>query len=383
MNIHNILHWRFLANKIASFQSRFKKRSGFEMRDKAHKICREFLSGTWKSISSSDMVFRSLSGGLSNLLYYCSLPETHTPLIGEPGQVLLRMYGQLHDGGVDSTVTESVIFMMLAERRLGPKLYGIFPGGRLEEYIPARALTCQELKDSDISATIARKLAKVHSLQVPINKEPTWLFDKMASWLTYARNNVCPNKLKDDDKKLADYILFHNLEEELEWLKHHLQQAKSPVLFCHNDLQEGNILRPEGSQATDDKVVFIDFEFCSYNYRGFDLANHFCEWCFDYSDPKYPHFTSEPENYPTQEQQLHFIRYYLEAASFDKNPDLIHYNTEENILEEIRIFNLASHFLWMLWSIVNAQTSKITFGYWEYGKTRLDCYFRDKSLLLQ
>lgn len=153
------------------------------------------------------------------------------------------------------------------------------------------------------------------------------------------------------------------------------------MLFCHNDLQEGNILRPEGSQSTDDKVVFIDFEYCSYNYRGFDLANHFCEWCFDYSNPKYPHFTSEPENYPTQDQQLHFIRSYLESASFDKNPDLLQYNTEENILKEIRIFNLASHFLWMLWAVFNAQTSKIAFGYWEYGKTRLDCYFKDKLLV--
>jgi len=75
------------------------------------------------------------SGGLSNFLYYCSLPATHTPLNGEPSQVLLRMYGQLLDGN-DAKVTDSVITMLLSERKLGPKLYGIFPGGRLEEYIP-------------------------------------------------------------------------------------------------------------------------------------------------------------------------------------------------------------------------------------------------------
>ncbi|PRD33014.1 UNVERIFIED_CONTAM: Choline/ethanolamine kinase [Trichonephila clavipes] len=115
---------------------------------------------------------------MSNFLYYCSLPETHTPLVGEPHQVLMRMYGQIHEG-IEAKVTESVIFMMLSERNLGPKLYGIFPGGRLEEYIPARAMTCDELKAPEMSATIARKLAKVHTLNVPINKEPKWLFDKM------------------------------------------------------------------------------------------------------------------------------------------------------------------------------------------------------------
>lgn len=78
---------------------------------------------------------------MSNLLYYCSLPETHTPLVGEPHQVLMRMYGQIHEGS-EAKVTESVIFMMLSERKLGPKLYGIFPGGRLEEYIPVSPCSC-------------------------------------------------------------------------------------------------------------------------------------------------------------------------------------------------------------------------------------------------
>lgn len=33
-------------------------------------------------------------------------------------------------------VLESVMFAILAERALDPKLYGIFPQGRLEEFIP-------------------------------------------------------------------------------------------------------------------------------------------------------------------------------------------------------------------------------------------------------
>lgn len=45
------------------------------------------------------------------------------------------MYGQLLDKN-DTKITDSVITMLLSERNLGPKLYGIFPGGRLEEYIP-------------------------------------------------------------------------------------------------------------------------------------------------------------------------------------------------------------------------------------------------------
>lgn len=47
------------------------------------------------------------------------------------------MYGQIHSTNEhDSSVTkitESVIFMMLSERNLGPKLYGIFPGKYLTD----------------------------------------------------------------------------------------------------------------------------------------------------------------------------------------------------------------------------------------------------------
>lgn len=46
--------------------------------------------------------------------------------------VLLFVYLQ----GAEAMVLESVMFAILAERELGPKLYGIFPQGRLEQYVP-------------------------------------------------------------------------------------------------------------------------------------------------------------------------------------------------------------------------------------------------------
>lgn len=40
--------------------------------------------------------------------------------------------------GAEAMVLESVMFAILAERSLGPKLFGIFPQGRLEQFIPVR-----------------------------------------------------------------------------------------------------------------------------------------------------------------------------------------------------------------------------------------------------
>lgn len=143
LTVKNVLHTNELINSLNKCNSSHSKNVASQMKDQAYATCRTYLSGSWKKISPDDMVFETVNGGLSNLLYRCSLPSTLSPLNGEPSQVLLRMYGQLHSnektpnqGSELTTITDSVIFMLLSERKLGPKLYGIFPGGRLEEYIP-------------------------------------------------------------------------------------------------------------------------------------------------------------------------------------------------------------------------------------------------------
>lgn len=47
-------------------------------------------------------------------------------------KVLIRIHGFLYD---QIKQTDALIMLLLAERNLGPKLLGIFPGGRLEEFI--------------------------------------------------------------------------------------------------------------------------------------------------------------------------------------------------------------------------------------------------------
>ena len=52
---------------------------------------------------------------------------------------------------------------------------GVFAEGRLEEYIPARSMSAEEIRDSKLSDIIARKMAKIHKLTVPISKDSPWL----------------------------------------------------------------------------------------------------------------------------------------------------------------------------------------------------------------
>jgi len=49
--------------------------------------------------------------------------------------------------------------------------------------------------------------------------------------------------------------------------------------------------------------------------RGFDIGNHFCEWCYCYDYEEFPYFTARLEDYPSHEQQVGVLRYCCFAKS--------------------------------------------------------------------
>ncbi|NXH82014.1 CHKA kinase, partial [Edolisoma coerulescens] len=283
--------------------------------------------------------------------------------------------------GAEAMVLESVMFAILAERALGPKLYGIFPQGRLEEFIPSRKLSTEELSLPDISAEIAEKMARFHGMKMPFNKEPKWLFGTMEKYL----NQVLRIKFtRESQTRKLNKLLSYNLPQEMKNLRAMLEATSSPVVFCHNDCQEGNILLLEGRESSENqKLMLIDFEYSSYNYRGFDIGNHFCEWMYDYSYEKYPFFKASVLKYPSKKQQLHFLSSYLSAFhdGFENLSNEEKSKLEEEVLVEVNRFALASHFFWGLWSIIQAKISSIEFGYLEYALSRFDAYFDQKRKL--
>lgn len=53
-------------------------------------------------------------------------------------------------------------------------------------------------------------------------------------------------------------------------------------------------------------MQFIDFEYAWWGFRGFDIANHFCE---------YAGFECDYSRYPDQDQAALFMRHYLSEDS--------------------------------------------------------------------
>lgn len=115
---------------------------------------------------------------------------------------------------------------------------------------------------------------------------------------------------------------------------------------------------------TDDLVV-VDFEYAGFNPRGYDLANHFCEWMYDYhgNTPA----CMQPEKFPTKEERLRFLKAYLEKGGEDAS-------LAEALDDETMLWVMASHLHWGLWGLIQANQSEIDFDYLTYSLERLHAF---------
>jgi len=371
--------------------------SAEKVREKASQICTEYLQGVWSKVPTSQLKIRQISGGLSNLVFFVGLPPGFFAEGREPTAVLLRLFGDLSVGPQHyyRLITETVVFTMLAERGLGPALHAVFPGGRLEEFICGHSMSWSEMRSTQFSTEIARNVALIHSLDIPVSKEPSWLQDTMRSYLSKLRPIKLEN-VPDEERAFASVVANIDFNVEVEWLIRVILKLGSPVVFSHNDINTGNILVRDEVQSCD-PVVLIDFEFSSYNYRGFDIANHFNEWMYDYRRKDYPFYYRNTDKYPTIAEQRKWIQTYIKTiveqktallenncidADLQQFKESKQYSVEE-ILKEVQVFNLSSHLLWTLWSLKQAQNSNIPFAYYSFAKDRMEDYKENKTQVLE
>ena len=346
---------------------------------KAHTLCREYLQGGWAKVSCNEIDVLPFGGGLTNKVYICKLPEKFTGTEREnkyvPHTVLLRLYGLiLHD--FKAQIQESVVFSILAERNIGPHLYAVFGSGRMEEYIPCRMLQTKDMWDSVTSRYIAHCVGDYHVLNMPVKKQPTFVTARMSAFLEKVKNM---NFTKTKAQKMYKEILAYDLDMLVTYFTETVKQNQGVVVFCHNDVQEGNLMFSNRNERGN-PVQMINFDYSSYNLRGYDIGNHFCEWMYDYSYGSWPYFKHSFDNFPTEAQQVAFVKAYLEVV-FKHHPEKKQNKkwSVDYILNEAKHFALMSHLFWALWAVVQAKLSNIEFGYLEYAIVRLNDLKRQQN----
>jgi len=228
----------------------------------------------------------------------------------------------------------------------------------VQSFIDACTLTPTDMSKPKLAAEIARQLRKFHEMEIPGSKDPQ-LWTDIFKFLDKA------SSLRfEDTAKQAKYasISFDELREEAMSLKVLTDCLNAPIVFAHNDLLSGNLMLSE----KEEKLYLIDFEYGSYNFRGYDIANHFNE---------YAGFECDYSLYPDKDSQYHFFRHYLSPD----NPELASESELEVIYVETNCYALASHLYWAFWAIVQAKYSPINFDYLEYYFLRYNEYRKQKD----
>ncbi|ELP87913.1 ethanolamine kinase, putative [Entamoeba invadens IP1] len=301
------------------------------------------LVPNFKDTQPDKFSFRHFTEGITNKLV--CITDTTTNF-----SVNVRTYGSYTEYVIDRKQE-----LLVTEACSTVTLYGTFLNGVVYSYIPGRTLCLGDLIDLKTFKDTAVAIARHHKITPPLVKAPL-LFVTLRKWLA----NV---PLEYVDQKKTPYPI-NVLKDELVFLENKLKD-KSDVVLCHNDLLLKNFIK------STDGVSLIDFEYSSYNYRAFDLANHFCEWCG---------FECNWDSYPNQETQRRFISMYLSAYYKKPAEELI--GEIEKILEDVKWFELASHFYWGTWSLIQAALSSIDFDYTVYAYERFNRYFVVKKNLM-
>ncbi|XP_046862582.1 probable ethanolamine kinase isoform X2 [Xenia sp. Carnegie-2017] len=299
--------------------------------------------------SDKELLFKEFTEGISNKLVGCR-PQNSS----DEDLVIFRLYGNQTELFIDRK-QELLNVQFLYSKNMAPKLYATFENGYCHGFITGRTLGTKEMSDSHFSALIAKKLAHLHSIELPSNfrSNGPCVFNTIEKFL-----NALPERFPESVKQgryETEILSQLNVANELEFLKERLKDCDTPLGYCHNDLLENNIIYTKEK----DDVSFIDHEYGTYNYCVFDIGNHFNEFGGVVVDPDY-------SLYPDKEFQMKWLRMYVsEKAKIQGCDDLRSEEDIELLQAQVNKFSVVSHLLWGVWGLLQANFSTIDFDFLE------------------
>lgn len=142
---------------------------------------------------------RRVFGALTNSIYQITLPDDIEHCQGYKGifpraapKLLLRVYGAHVEHLIDRT-HELVMLKRLARHNIGPSLLGTFTNGRFEQWLDSHTLSRLELRDPNLSCSIARRMRELHDgvkLTYAERHSPPSVWTSLDKWLPRAREII-------------------------------------------------------------------------------------------------------------------------------------------------------------------------------------------------
>lgn len=365
-NDHDSLAAQEILQKYPIMSFSFSAESEGDVKRSAVKVIKHFFPHLQVE-DASKLSVNQFKDGITNKLFKVEVSPPRDPLEmreshGEEAKItlLMRVYGKGTELLIDREA-EVITMDSMNHSGMAAPLYGRFQNGIVYGYTPGKPLTPDQLSAKDKFPLIAKQLARFHATKVPTprGRESKLLFQTINDWLREVPEHY-ENPVMND--RFHRQFSMKWCRNELATLEREIMKHRPDIVFCHNDLLCGNIVYNEENNT----VHFIDFEYGSYNYRLFDIGNHFCEMMgYDVNSAKYP----------TEDQQMKWLSVYKEASG-------LYTLSLKQLYEIVNKFALAAHFYWGVWALVQARFSDINFDYLGYSNLRFAEYKKRKAQFL-
>jgi choline kinase len=216
-------------------------------------------SWTDTRIKPEDIVVRRISGALTNAVFFISSKKS-----SKVSTVLLRIYGPSSGALISRPKELHILHKLSSMYGLGPRVFGTFENGRLEEYFESTTLTPKDIRDPVISRWIGARMAEFHSVDMEVVSPPSDIPENgvwkssveraVSSWLPYAHEVLSLPSVRREavlDLDLARFEKEWNIY--LKWAsKVEDKHSGSAMVLCHNDTQYGNLLRLTNTLEADE-----------------------------------------------------------------------------------------------------------------------------------
>ncbi|CAD7933261.1 unnamed protein product [Amoebophrya sp. A25] len=414
---------------------------------------------------------KKLDAGLTNKLFRVTNVDVEDT-------VLFRIYGRGVSAFYDPEGERHIFEFLSDNKKIGPKLIAKGSGWRIEEWLPGTPVATNEMGNRDILEKVAEQVARFHGLEHPekdMGQSVPSILRWLRNWSTSGEaawkrmREMAADLYMEDDigGELTDADVTA-LAREAQWLAEYLEdriesRKKSQThtgshasetasrdvvvdglrsVFCHNDVQENNlmlvpgrcagrqeeqhqdvpggrgapeaeaqdlVLRLSTSSSSEEKrstrsssfsspsltqsrllLRMIDFEYADINLAAYDLANFWNEFVLDYNiTPEDGEavtavgFRVDFENRLTPEGERAFVRKYLENLVSRAVP--LSDQDVDLFVEDTHILQLASNLIWGFWSLMRAETSpppsETGFDFVAHGVFRFREYYQQKKKL--
>ncbi|KAH9487096.1 Putative choline kinase [Psilocybe cubensis] len=345
-------------------------------------------------ILPEDVIIHKVSGALTNAVFFVSCPA-----IPSLKTLLLRVYGPSSGSLISRPRELHILHVLSSQYKIGPRVYGTFDNGRIEEYFNSVTLTPEDIRDPQTSQWIGARMAELHSVDIETVYGPTTpslsqsngfeIAANVSSWLGPAQDVLeLPSVTSETVQELGLEDFKKEWDRYLSWVLQRPHTFGTRRVFAHNDAQYGNLLRlKDGNEGVDEhrQIIVVDFEYAAPNPAAYDIANHFIEWTANYHCST-PHLLT-PSRYPTFEERSNFYAAYIHhAGMLAEDPVQDDAQLEKMIQDldrDVLIWAAASHAGWAIWGIVQARedieaaVAEPEFDYIGYAKGRMAAFRAD------